>query len=95
MAERGVEVDHAILNRWELRYSILIAMEAHKWEQKTATSWRMDETQIKVQGNWTYYRVVDNFGQTIDFMLSKKRDEAVATEFSPEQSETTAFLTKW
>lgn len=44
MAERGVEVDHAILNRWVLRYSILIAMEAHKWEQKTATSWRMDET---------------------------------------------------
>lgn len=42
----------------------------------------MDETYIRVKGQWVYlYRAVDKFGQTIDFMLSKKRDKAVATKF--------------
>jgi putative transposase len=41
-----------------------------------------DETYIKVKGKWTYYyRAVDKFGKTLDFMLSQKRDEAAATAF--------------
>ena len=41
MAERGVQVDHATLNRWVIKFSPLIAMKAHKRKQKTAVSWRM------------------------------------------------------
>lgn len=42
----------------------------------------MDETYIKVKRKWTYYyRAVDKFGKTLAFMLSEKRDEAVATAF--------------
>ena len=82
MAERGVEVDHATLNRWVIKYSPLIAKEAHKRKQKTGVSWRMDETYIKVKGKWTYYyRAIDKFGKTLDFMLSEHRDEAAATAF--------------
>ncbi len=82
MAERGVEVDHATLNRWVVRYAPLIAAQAHKRKQKTAVSWRMDETYIKVKGKWTYYyRAIDKFGKTLDFMLSEHRDEAAATAF--------------
>ena len=82
MAERGVGVDHATLNRWVAKFSPLIAKEAHKRKRKTAVSWRMDETYIKVKGNWTYYyRAVDKFGKTLDFMLSEHRDEAAATAF--------------
>ena len=82
MAERGVEVDHATLNRWVIKFSPLIAMEAHKRKRKTAVSWRMDETYIKVKGKWTYYyRAIDKFGKTLDFMLSERRDEAAATAF--------------
>jgi putative transposase len=82
MAERGVEIDHATLNRWVIKFSPLIAMEAHKRKQKTGVSWRMDETYIKVKGKWTYYyRAIDKFGKTLDFMLSKHRDEAAATAF--------------
>jgi transposase-like protein len=48
----------------------------------TNGSWRVDETYIKVKGWWTYlYRPVDSRGQTIDFLLIGKRDEAVAPRF--------------
>ena len=46
------------------------------------SSWRMDETTIKVKGMWNYlYRAVDKCGATIDFMLSKKRDKKAAKKF--------------
>jgi len=46
------------------------------------TSWRIDETYIKIKGNWVYlYRGVDKEGQTIDFFLSEQRDIAAAKQF--------------
>jgi putative transposase len=75
-------VDHATLNRWVVRYSPLIAKEAQRRKARTSSSWRMDETYIKVKGKWNYlYRAVDKFGKTLDFMLSERRDEAAATSF--------------
>src|SRR5674476_1402019 len=59
MEERGVQVDHATLNRWVINYSPLISAEAKKSKRTVATSWRMDETYIKVKGKWVYlYRVL-------------------------------------
>ena len=82
MAERGVEIDHATLNRWVVRFSPLIATNAQARKKQTAPSWRMDETYIKVRGKWTYlYRAVDRDGQTLDFMLSERRNTAAARRF--------------
>ena len=82
MAERGVAVDHATLNRWVEKYAGAIADEAHRRKGPTCRSWRMDETYIKLKGKWTYlYRAVDKLGNTLDFMLSERRDEAAATAF--------------
>jgi len=82
MEERGVTVDHATLNRWVIRYSPAIALEAKSKKRKTNQSWRMDETYIKVKGQWVYlYRAVDKQGDTIDFRLSEHRDEEAATAF--------------
>ncbi len=62
MAERGVEVDHATLNRWVEKFPRQIASEAQKRKAQPARSWRMDETYIKVKGRWCYlYRTVDKF----------------------------------
>ena len=82
MAERGVDLDHATLNRWVEKYAGAIAEEAHCRKSSTGRSWRMDETYVKVKGQWTYlYRAIDREGRTLDFMLSERRDEAAATAF--------------
>ena len=82
LAERGVCVDHATLNRWVVRYSPQIATQAQMRKRPTASSWRVDETYIKVRGKWTYlYRAVDRNGQTLDFLLSERRDLAAARRF--------------
>lgn len=82
LAERGVTVDHATLNRWVVKYAPLIAARAQARKSATAGSWRMDETYIKMKGRWIYlYRAVDRDGQTLDFMLSERRNLAAARRF--------------
>lgn len=82
LAERGITVGHATLNRWVVKFAPLIADRAQARKRPTANSWRMDETYIKVQGRWTYlYRAVDRDGQTLDFLLSERRNLAAARRF--------------
>lgn len=82
LAEHGVEIDHATLNRWVVKFSPLITASAQARKKPTAVSWRMDETYIKVRGKWAYLdRAVDREGKTLNFMLSKRRDTAAARRF--------------
>ena len=80
MEERGVPVDHATLQRWVVKYSPLLEEAFHRHKRSVWVSWRMDETYVKVKGQWCYlYRAVDKYGETIDFLrtsdsLSKKID---------------------
>lgn len=76
MLERNINVDHSTIQRWVVDYSPLLLEEFKKKKKKVSSSWRMDETYIKVKGKWLYlYRAVDKEGKTIDSMLSKKRDK--------------------
>jgi putative transposase len=83
MLERGIHVDYSTINRWVVHYSPLLEDAfKKKFKRQTGISWRMDETYIKVKGTWNYlYRAVDKRGDTVDFMLSKKRDESSAKAF--------------
>jgi putative transposase len=66
LAERGVQVDHATLYRWVAKYSPQIAANARRRKAPTDRSWRMDETYIKVKGEWFYlYRAVDKLGKPL------------------------------
>jgi putative transposase len=82
MEERGVEVDHATINRWVIKYSPQLEEAFHRRKRPVWVSWRLDETYIRVKGQWTYlYRAVDKDGQTIDFLLTAHRDKAAAFRF--------------
>lgn len=85
LAERGIVVDHATLSRWVIRYSSQIAAQSQMRKRPTVSSWRVDETHLKVRGKWVYlYRAIDRDGQTLDFMLSERRDLAAARRFFQE-----------
>ena len=82
MAERGIKVDHTTIIRWVHQYSPEIEKRIRRHLRPTNDSWRVDETYIKVKGKWKYlYRAVDSDGDTIDFMLSSKRDRKAAKRF--------------
>jgi transposase-like protein len=82
MAERGVPVDHATIQRWVVKYSSLLEAAFHCRKRPVWVSWRLDETYIKVKGEWRYlYRAVDKQGQTIDFLLTEHRDTEAALRF--------------
>ncbi len=82
MQERGVEVDHSTLNRWVLKYAPELDKRIRPHLKQTNDSWRVDETYIKVKGQWKYlYRAVDSDGNTLDFLLSAKRDARAAERF--------------
>lgn len=71
-------VDHSAINRWVIRL-LLLEKVFRKHKHAVGTSWRMDETYIKVKGVWKYlYRAVDKQGKTVDFLLTAKRDAAAA-----------------
>jgi putative transposase len=74
MEERGVSVDHSTVNRWAIRFLPLLEKVFRKIKRPVGGSWRMDETYVKVCGQWTYlYRAVDKEGKTIDFLLRANR----------------------
>ena len=53
-----------------------------QWRVPRSTSWRVDETYVKVRGEWAYlYRAVDKHGDTIEFYLSPTRNTAAAKRF--------------
>ena len=82
MQERGVEVDHSTINRWVLKYAPELDKRIRLHLKPTNDSWRVDETYIKIKGLWKYlYRAVDSEGNTLDFMLSAKRDSKAAARF--------------
>jgi transposase-like protein len=82
MMERGLAVDHATIGRWVLRYAPELHQRMRREIRYPNRSRRVDETYVRVAGAWTYlYRAVDSTGETIDFMLSPKRDKIAAKRF--------------
>jgi transposase-like protein len=82
MAERGLHLAHTTILRWVQRYAPEFIKRWNRFGRATGRSWRVDETYVKVRGQWTYlYRAVDKAGQTVDFRLSSRRDVAAAKAF--------------
>jgi transposase-like protein len=82
MAERGLQVDHTTIYRWVQQYAPELEKRCKPHLKQTNDSWRVDETYIKVKGQWLYlYRAVDSAGNTLEFLLSEHRDAQAAKRF--------------
>jgi transposase-like protein len=82
MAERGFEVDHSSVHRWVIKLVPLFEKAFRKHKRPVGKSWKMDETYVKVRGQWKYlYRAVDKAGNTVDFLLRAHRDKVAARRY--------------
>jgi len=80
--ERGLRVDHSTVFRWVQTYAPQLDKCCRRYLRPTSDSWRVDEiyVNIKGQGRWLY-RAVDKYGDTLDFLLTAKRDATAAKRF--------------
>ncbi len=81
-AERGLKVDHTTIYRWVIKFTPELEKAVRLLKRPAGKSWRLDETYIKVKGQWKYlYRAVDKEGNTVDYLLTAKRDRKAAKRF--------------
>lgn len=73
MTERGGVVDHSTLHRRSIKMLPTLAAKLRRRLRPFGRRWRMDETSVKISGQWKYlYRAVDLDGDTVDFLLRAK-----------------------
>jgi transposase-like protein len=79
LGERGVEVDHVTIYRWVQTFTAEFIDAARPARHSAGDRWFVDETYLKIAGRWIYlYRAVDQYGQVIVVVLSRRRDAAAA-----------------
>lgn len=82
MKIRGIAVDHATIQRWVFKSTPMVESQMKKAKSRVGASWRMVDTYIRVKGIWCYsYRAVDKFGNTVDFLLTRRRQRMSAQSF--------------
>src|SRR4051795_5930824 len=101
---RGIVFTHEAVRDWEAKLAPLLAEGLRKRRAgKASRCWHVDETYVKVAGEWCYlYRAIDRDGNLVDVYLSKTRDMAAAraflrsarsvTQVEPEQVTTTPAI---
>jgi transposase-like protein len=82
MAERGINIDHSTIHRWVVHFSPFLLKRFNRRKRTVGDKWHMDETYIKVRGQWMYlYRAIDSVGDTVEFWFSEHRDLPAAKRF--------------
>ncbi|MGX5633759.1 IS6 family transposase [Bacillus thuringiensis] len=82
LKERSVSVHPTTIMRWVHEYGNLIYQMWKKKNKSAHHAWHLDETYIKVKGEWCYlYRTIDSEGHTLDFQLRKTRNHQAAFSF--------------
>jgi transposase-like protein len=82
LAERNIVVDHVSIYRWVQRFTPLLNDAARPCRHVPGDRWFVDETYVKIAGQWVYlYRAIDQFGQVIEVLASRKRDLVTTRRF--------------
>jgi transposase-like protein len=95
MSEHGLPIAHTTILRWVQHDTPEFEKRWKRYARPVGGSWRMDETYVKVRGEWMYlYRAVDKTGQTVEFHLSRRRDRNAAKTFLRQAMRNQRVLTK-
>lgn len=80
---RGLVFSHEAIRDWEAKLAPLLTEALRQRRHgKIGRSWYVDETYLKVAGQWQYlYRAIDSDGNLVDVFLSATRDQAAAEAF--------------
>jgi transposase-like protein len=82
MSERGLKVVHTTIFRWIQCFAPELEKRMRPHLKASNDSWRVDETYVKVRGQWMYlYRALDSNGHTLDFLLNETRSKRAAKRF--------------
>ncbi len=82
LAERGVMVNPSTIYDWVRAFTPRFIAAARAHRSPVGTSWRVDETYLKIGKRWHYlYRAIDEHGQIVDVHLSDRRNAAAAQAF--------------
>ncbi|OAJ32910.1 hypothetical protein A0O36_02902 [Piscirickettsiaceae bacterium NZ-RLO1] len=82
MPKAIVQIERSTICRWVHEYGSQIAKRLRPHFRQTCTSWRLDETLVKIKGRWYYlYRAIDKYGNTLDWMLSRQQNAKAAMRF--------------
>jgi transposase-like protein len=75
-------LDYSTVHRWILWFSPKLLERFNRKKRQVTRKWNLDETYIKVKGEWLYlYRAIDSNGDTVEFYFSKQRDLTAAKGF--------------
>jgi putative transposase len=82
-SERGLSFTHETVRAWESKLAPFLSEALRKRRHsQVGTSWYVDETYIRVQGQWqSLYRAIDCDGNLVDVCLSDTRDLVAAEAF--------------
>lgn len=82
MSERGILVDHSTVHRWALKLLPVLEKLFRRRKRPLGKNWPMDETCIKIDGQWRYlYRAVDKDRDTVESLLRARRDMVAARRY--------------
>jgi putative transposase len=82
LAERGISVAHTSVFRWVIKYVPQLERHFREHKKPVGRSWRMDETYVRINGKQRYlYRAVDKEGNTVEFLLTARRNTKAARRY--------------
>ena len=82
LAERGILVSYEGIRYWCLKFGLAYARNLRRKRGRLGDIWHVDELFIKIRGERHYlWRAVDQDGDVIDILVTKRRDRLAAKGF--------------